>query len=208
MYEALVVQPGTGWLTDRFEITACVFRTLLALLAYLTACSHEEATWTHASTGAKALPAVSTNTVWDWSCVTLYLAASTFKHFLWDAGWDFVVEMGFCFMWCIWQRYAWIVVQVCVETCSSDSFKALHCLSGRGQSAWRHFHLTSLLPLPCPVEIFSHAATWASSWFLELLILLVQPHPHSSVFTSFVSQVVDSVVECDAVCPLCLWSGL
>lgn len=70
------------WLTDRFEITACVFRTLLALLAYLTACSHEEATWTHASTGAKALPAVSTNTVWDWSCVTLY--PHTTSYFSWQ----------------------------------------------------------------------------------------------------------------------------
>lgn len=62
--------------------TACVFRTLLALLAYLTACSHEEATWTHASTGAKALPAVSTNTVWDWSCVTLY--PHTTSYFSWQ----------------------------------------------------------------------------------------------------------------------------
>lgn len=62
MYEALVVQLGAGWLADSFEMPACVFSTPPA---YLTACSHEDATWTHASTGAKALPAVSTDMVWD-----------------------------------------------------------------------------------------------------------------------------------------------
>lgn len=48
------------------------------LPAYLTACSHEETTWTHTSTAATALPAVSANRVWDWSRVTLFpLCTST-----------------------------------------------------------------------------------------------------------------------------------
>lgn len=65
MYETLVVHCVTGWLTDRFETPACVFITPQALPAYLTACSHEEATWTRTSTAATALPAVSANRVWD-----------------------------------------------------------------------------------------------------------------------------------------------
>lgn len=65
MYEASVVQRGAGWLTDRSEIRARVFNTPLALPAYLTACSHEEATWTRSSTAAKTLPAVSANRVLD-----------------------------------------------------------------------------------------------------------------------------------------------
>lgn len=52
MYETSVVQRGTGWLTDRSEtpVCVCVFITPQALPAYLTACSHEEATWTRTST--------------------------------------------------------------------------------------------------------------------------------------------------------------
>lgn len=72
MYETLVVQCGMGWLTDRFETPAWVFITPQALPAYLTACSHEEATWTHTSTAVTVLPAVSTNRVWDWSSATLF----------------------------------------------------------------------------------------------------------------------------------------
>lgn len=72
MYETSVVWCGAGWLTDRLETTGCAFNTPLALPAYLTACSHEETTWTHTSTAVTALPAVSANRVWDWSCVTLF----------------------------------------------------------------------------------------------------------------------------------------
>lgn len=62
-----------GWLTGWRQLR--VFKTLLAPPAYLTACSHEEATWTHTSTAAAAaaaLPAVSASRVWDWFCVTRF----------------------------------------------------------------------------------------------------------------------------------------
>lgn len=51
----------------------CVWHTA-GTACYLTACSHEEATWTHTST---ALSAVSANRLWDWSCVTRFPSPTT-----------------------------------------------------------------------------------------------------------------------------------
>lgn len=91
MHKSVVVQHGTRTLTDRFEITACVFYSPLVLPAYLTACSYEEDTWTETSAAGRAQCCQHTP-VWGiipWR-TSLLSVCSKLRQRLWTSGLEFV----------------------------------------------------------------------------------------------------------------------